>query len=214
MDTNLQLALNTLKKNFSGDREAQKALLLLEKKIKAQALDDEVIPTDEEPFPLPEDIKIKKKAFALFADGACRGNPGPGSWASMGQDQSGKVLFEVFGVENQTTNNQMEIQAAIEGLLELKRIIGSPLDCEIFLFSDSKYVVEGMEKWIPEWKKRGWKKADNKIPENLNRWQKLDEIKGFFPRLQFIWVKGHAGHPQNERCDQLANHALDEIDYI
>lgn len=217
MDINLQLALKTLKKNFPGDRDAQMAISVLEKKINALTLNDTPKSTDEDPYPIPADIKIKERAYALFSDGACRGNPGPGSWASMGQDQSGKVLFEIFGVQERTTNNQMEIQGAIEALLELKRIIqssGQSLDCEVFLFSDSKYVVEGMELWVPGWKKRGWKKSDNKIPENLERWQKLDELKNEFPSLHFIWVRGHAGHPQNERCDQLANSALDEIDFI
>lgn len=215
MDINLQLALKTLKKSFPKDRDAQTAISVLEKKI--NALVDTPKSTDEDPYPIPADIKIKEKAYALFSDGACRGNPGPGSWACMGQDQTGKVLFELFGVLERTTNNQMEIQGALEALLELKRILESEnesQDCEIFLFSDSKYVVEGIELWVPNWKKRGWKKADNKVPENLERWQKLDELKSEFPHLHFIWVRGHAGHPQNERCDQLANSALDEIDFI
>ncbi len=213
LDINLQLALRTLKKSFPGDRDAQEALTILEKKVNDLNSKDQLKATDEEPFPIPEDIKKKEKAYALFSDGACRGNPGPGAWASMAQDQSGKVLFEIFGVETATTNNQMEIQGAIEALLELKRILGQ-IEGEVFLFSDSKYVVEGIEQWVPTWKKRGWKKADNKVPENLEKWQKLDEIKNEISNLHFIWVRGHAGHPQNERCDQLANSALDEIDFI
>ncbi len=213
LDINLQIALKTLKKRFPGDKDAQKALSVLEKKVNELAQRDQIGPTEEDPYPIPEDIKIKQKAYALFCDGACRGNPGPGAWASMAQDQSGQVLFEIFGVERKTTNNQMEIQAAIEALIELQRIIGV-IDGEVFLFSDSKYVVEGMELWVSGWKSRGWKKSDNKIPENLERWQKLEELKSLFPNLHFIWVKGHAGHPQNERCDRLANAALDEIDLI
>lgn len=217
MDINLQLALRTLKKVFPGDKDAQNALSVLEKKINAMTLEKTPKSTEDDLFPIPADIKLKNRAYALFCDGACRGNPGPGSWASMGQDQAGAVLFEIFGVQERTTNNQMEIQGAIEALSELKRIIESnelTFDCEVFLFSDSKYVVEGMESWVPGWKKRGWIKSDKKVPENLERWQKLDELKGYFPQLHFIWIKGHAGHPQNERCDQLANSALDEIDFI
>ena len=80
----------------------------------------------------------------------------------------------------------------------------------VFLYSDSKYVVDGIQKWVPGWKRRGWKKADNKAPENLDLWQELDVLVSKFDELQFKWVKGHSGHPQNEFCDQLANKSLDE----
>ncbi len=151
--------------------------------------------------------------LAVYTDGACRGNPGPGAWACLAQTADGRLLFEEVGSENPTTNNRMEIQGAIQGLKLLERHrLANPFESfePLFLYSDSKYVVEGMNQWIPGWKARGWKKADQKPPENLELWQELDEMKAKFPGLRAAWVKGHSGHPQNERCDQLANRMLDE----
>ena len=109
-----------------------------------------------------------------------------------------------------TTNNRMELEGALQALEALTREDTKALSKSVFLYSDSKYVVDGIEKWVPGWKKRGWKKADKKEPENLALWQELDTVVGKFKKLRFQWVKGHAGHPQNEYCDQLANQALDE----
>lgn len=152
-------------------------------------------------------------AFTLYSDGACRGNPGPGAWGSLGQDPAGTLLFEISGIDFRTTNNRMELEGAIkaiESFIEHLEINELPLSTPVFLYSDSKYVVDGLEKWVPGWKGRGWKKADKKAPENLELWQQLDALKGRVPQINMRWVKGHAGHPQNERCDQLANIALDE----
>jgi ribonuclease HI len=159
-------------------------------------------------FPIPVELKVDDNSIALFSDGACRGNPGPGSWGILGQRSDGSVLFEASGVEMRTTNNRMELLGAINGLeiLDDEGLTNNAL----FLFSDSKYVVDGAEKWMAGWKKRGWKKADKKEPENIDLWKRLDDIIHRFSNLNYRWVKGHAGHPQNEFCDQLANQALDE----
>lgn len=165
---------------------------------------------------LPLEIVSEKKGLAIFTDGACRGNPGPGSWATLGMEiGEGKLrsCFESSGVDVPTTNNRMEMSAVINALrLAHDHLIDNQQDLKfpLFLFSDSKYVLEGMEKWMPAWKMRGWKKADNKPPENIDLWQELDRLKNEFPHLKFIWVKGHAGHPQNERADELCNQALDQ----
>ena len=164
-------------------------------------------------WPLPKEIKKDSKAIALFSDGACRGNPGPGAWAIMAQDGTGKLLFESSGVEFQTTNNKMELNGAIESLKQIKEYFqenGMKLSSHHFyLYSDSKYVVDGIVKWVPNWKKKNWKKADNKTVENVEYWKDLDQIFSEIKNVSFNWVKGHAGHPQNEHCDRLANEALD-----
>ena len=159
-------------------------------------------------FPVAQDIEGEDRALALYSDGACRGNPGPGAWGIMAQNARGEILFEASGLEEETTNNRMELQGAIEAL---KRALAHREDV-VFLYSDSKYVVDGMEKWVPGWKRRGWKKADKKTPENMDLWRELEGLSGGFSRLHFRWVKGHGGHPQNEWCDHLANRALDEYD--
>ncbi len=170
-------------------------------------------------FSIPVQIRDKDHAYALFSDGACRGNPGPGAWGMMAQDSSGELIFESSGVEMATTNNRMELAGAISAL-ELLIDYVQDMDMKVsdrststFLFSDSKYVVDGISKWVAGWKRRGWKKADNKVPENVEQWQTLEALREQFANLQFVWVKGHAGHPQNERCDRLANEALDEAGY-
>ncbi|MEH0861767.1 ribonuclease H [Halobacteriovorax sp. DPLXC-1] len=152
-------------------------------------------------------------AYTVYSDGGCRGNPGPGAWGAMGQRPDGVVFFESSGFEFQTTNNRMELTGAIESLKALANELeeeGLDLSHAAFLYSDSKYVVDGISKWVPGWKSRGWKKADKKTPENIELWQSFDEIAGKFSNLQFRWVKGHSGHPQNEHCDLLANKAMDE----
>ena len=167
-------------------------------------------------FPLTPEMSSSKKCIGLFSDGASRGNPGPGSWGSLGTDSNGEILFQASSVELGATNNQMEMQGAIyalEWILEHQSDVGCDLDTTIFLYSDSKYVIDGINSWMINWKKRGWKKADKKAPENLELWQKLDKVTGELRNLKCLWVKGHAGHPQNEFCDQLANVALDEAGY-
>ncbi len=154
--------------------------------------------------------------FALFCDGGCRGNPGPGAWGALGQKVDGTVLFELTGLDVPTTNNKMELEGAIQAMQALRHYItqekiDGPI--EIHLYSDSKYVVEGLDKWIIGWKARGWKKSDNKVPENMESWMRLDQITQGPFRPICHWVKGHDGHPQNEYCDQMINKALDEAGF-
>lgn len=157
---------------------------------------------------LPNEIK-NQDDLALFSDGACRGNPGPGAWAYIVQDKSGEVIAKDQDVAAKTTNNRMELAGAIEALKFLK---DSKKSGTFYLYTDSRYVVDGIEKWVAGWKARGWKKADKKEPENLELWKLLDQLNNEL-KVNFKWVKGHAGHPQNELCDQMANEALDEAGY-
>jgi ribonuclease HI len=165
-------------------------------------------------LPPPEEIAGDPLAIALFSDGGCRGNPGPGAYAYVIQDQSGAVLAEGVEFESYTTNNKMELSGPIKGLMEIKDLLPSigqdPLLVKVKVMTDSKYVVDGMKSWVKGWKARGWKKADNKTPENLELWQKLDQVRDSFFDIDWVWVKGHGGHPQNEYCDQKANEAMDE----
>lgn len=164
------------------------------------------------PLGPPAELKDFPQGLALYADGACRGNPGPGAWACVAQNQQGEVVFEASGFDQLTTNNRMEIQGAINSIIMLEQHLQNNPFAQmepLMFFTDSKYVVEGMNQWIAGWKGRGWKKADGKPPENLELWQELDELKERFPRLRAQWVKGHNGHPQNEFCDQMANRLLD-----
>ncbi|MGB0453760.1 MAG: ribonuclease HI [Bacteriovoracaceae bacterium] len=153
--------------------------------------------------------------FLCFSDGACRGNPGPGGWGYMVQSDRGNLLHEDNGFLEKTTNNQMELTAAIEALDYVTSVesvqenLASP---KVILYSDSKYVLDGLNSWVHGWKSRGWKKADKKPPENLELWQRLDALRGGFAEVRTVWVKGHSGHPQNERCDELANMAIDEAE--
>lgn len=203
---------------FAEDVEAQEAILLLTKKT--ESLPDIKTPQYDEnsmTFPLPEEMKELEAGFAIFADGACRGNPGPGAWATIIQDAKAQVILKSSGVDMPTTNNKMELEGVIRGLKGLieKWIEEGMSDREspVFVYSDSKYVIEGIDKWVPGWKARGWKKADNKEPENLLLWQELDQLRNNFDKVTFLWVKGHAGHPQNEMCDKMANLALDEAGF-
>ena len=137
----------------------------------------------------------------MYTDGACRGNPGPGGWGVIlsYRDQN-KTLS---GYEPQTTNNRMELTAAIEGLRALSRT------CDIELNTDSKYVLQGISEWIESWKTNGWKTAAKKPVKNVDLWQLLDEqVKKH--RIKWHWVKGHTGIEGNERADQLANVAIDQ----
>lgn len=141
-------------------------------------------------------------AVDIFTDGACRGNPGPGGWAALlicGQERR-----EVFGSEAATTNNRMELTAAIEGLNALKR------RCAVKLYTDSKYVLQGITEWLPNWKARRWRTAAREPVKNQDLWQLLDAAAGN-QDIQWIWVKGHSGHEGNEYVDQLANVAIDRM---
>jgi ribonuclease HI len=211
----VQKSLRKLRNVFDDDAQALEALDLLS--LKAEAFPEDIKEATVDfggNFPLPDEMRELASGFAVFADGACRGNPGPGAWACMIQDTKGEVILKSSGVDVPTTNNKMELQGVISGLSGLieKWIEDGVSDREspVFVYSDSKYVVEGIEKWVIGWKARGWKKADNKDPENLLLWKELDQLKSRFNRIKFLWVKGHAGHPQNEMCDRMANLALDE----
>lgn len=138
----------------------------------------------------------------IFTDGACRGNPGPGGWGAV--LQYGEKERTLYGGENDTTNNRMELMAVIKALEALTRT------CPVIITTDSKYVLKGMTEWIENWKKRGWKTASKKPVVNIDLWQQLDKL---VPQhdIQWQWVKGHSGHPENERADQLANLGIDEL---
>lgn len=136
------------------------------------------------------------KDVILYTDGACSKNPGPGGWGAIlvykGHEK------QMSGGERETTNNKMELTAAIMGLCALKE------PCNVTLYSDSKYLVDGMVKgWAKSWRENGWKKSDGKTALNIDLWEKLLE-KDEFHNIQYVWVKGHAGNPYNERCDRLA----------
>lgn len=138
----------------------------------------------------------------MYTDGACRGNPGPGGWGVfLRYDQHEKKLF---GGDPLTTNNRMELQAVIEGLAALKR------PCEIDLYTDSKYVRDGMTQWLENWKRRGWKTAAKKPVKNDELWKRLDDLTQCH-NIHWHWVKGHAGNHGNELADQLANRGIDEM---
>jgi ribonuclease HI len=137
----------------------------------------------------------------IFTDGACRGNPGPGGWAAILRYR--RVEKELTGYEPDTTNNRMEMQAAIAGLEALKR------PCRVRLYSDSQYLRDGITKWINGWKQRGWRTADKQPVKNVDLWQRLDAASARHV-ISWEWVRGHAGHPENERADALARAAIDE----
>ena len=138
----------------------------------------------------------------LYTDGACLGNPGPGGWAYLLRTRNSKGPHEkeASGSEAHTTNNRMELMAVIQGLEALKR------PCEVQLFCDSQYVIRGIGEWLQDWKARGWRKADKSPVLNHDLWQSLDEqLQRHLVKAH--WVRGHAGHPENERVDALANRA-------
>ena len=139
------------------------------------------------------------KIVDIFTDGACSGNPGPGGWGAI--LRYGAVEKELYGGEPATTNNRMELMAAIQALEALKR----PM--EVRLYTDSEYVKNGITQWIHGWKARGWKTADKKPVKNEDLWRRLDEAKSRH-RIEFHWVRGHAGDPMNERADELARKGM------
>lgn len=137
----------------------------------------------------------KRKKVAIYTDGACSGNPGPGGWAAL--LVYGEREKEISGGEADTTNNRMELTATIRGLKLLKE------PCEVMLYTDSKYVLQGYTEWLPGWRKKGWKTADKKPVKNVDLWQALEEIAAQH-KITWEWVKGHSGHPENDRVDALA----------
>lgn len=137
----------------------------------------------------------------IYTDGACKGNPGPGGWGALLRWNGHEK--ELFGGEPDTTNNRMELMAAIKAIEALTR------ETEADLYTDSKYVRDGITQWLPKWKTNGWKTAAKKPVKNDDLWRRLDEALSRH-KISWHWVKGHAGHPENERADQLANLGLEE----
>ncbi|WP_375380308.1 ribonuclease HI [uncultured Sphingomonas sp.] len=147
--------------------------------------------TDDTAPPAPTPVEI-------FTDGACKGNPGPGGWGAV--MRFGDAEKELSGGDPHTTNNRMELTAAIEALSLLTR------PCAVKLHTDSKYVMDGLTRWIKGWQRNGWKTADKKPVKNVELWQRLFALTQQH-RIEWQWVKGHAGHPENERADRLASDA-------
>ncbi|HEV2099488.1 MAG TPA: ribonuclease HI [Stellaceae bacterium] len=143
--------------------------------------------------------KVEPAEVEIFTDGACRGNPGPGGWAAILRHRG--IEKELSGFEPATTNNRMEMMAAISGLEALKR------PCRVRLYSDSQYLRDGITKWIHAWKRRDWRTADKKPVKNVDLWQRLDAAAASH-QVTWEWVRGHAGHPENERADALARAAI------
>lgn len=142
------------------------------------------------------------KIVEIFTDGACRGNPGPGGWGALLRYDG--VEKELFGAEADTTNNRMELTAAIRALAELKR------PCRVQLTTDSVYVKNGITQWLPDWKKRNWRTAGKKPVKNQDLWLQLDAVTAEH-EIEWHWVKGHSGHRENELADLLANRAIDNL---
>lgn len=140
------------------------------------------------------------ETVVIFTDGACRGNPGPGGWGVI-LSYKGKVK-ELYGGEFETTNNRMELTAAIQGLEALKK------NCKVEINTDSKYVLQGITEWMSNWKKRGWRTAANKPVKNEDLWRRLDAALGGH-EVKWKWVKGHSGDAGNDRADELANLGID-----
>jgi ribonuclease HI len=141
-------------------------------------------------------------AVSIHSDGACRGNPGPGGWGAV--LRYGDSVRELSGAVSQTTNNRMELQGVIEALRVLKRQVSADV------YTDSQYVRNGITEWLAGWKARGWRTADRKPVKNQDLWEELDALAQSH-QLRWHWVKGHSGVPDNERCDELANAAIDAL---
>ncbi len=143
------------------------------------------------------------KEIEIFTDGACRGNPGPGGWGAL--LRYGDNEKKIYGGDRLTTNNRMELMAAIEALASLKET------SRVILTTDSQYVRQGITSWIDNWKRRGWKTVNKKPVKNVDLWQRLEkEVSSH--EVEWMWVKGHSGHRENEMADQLANQGIDELD--
>jgi ribonuclease HI len=143
----------------------------------------------------PDDPPREPLTVEIFTDGACSGNPGPGGWGAILRYRD--TERELGGGEAQTTNNRMEMTAAIAALEALTRT------CRVRLYTDSRYVLDGITQWLRGWKARGWRTADQKPVKNIDLWQRLDAAAAPH-QIEWIWVRGHAGHPENERADALA----------
>lgn len=143
------------------------------------------------------------KKVNVYTDGACRGNPGKGGWGAILEYKG--IRREMSGGERETTNNRMELTAVIEALSALKE------PCRVTLYSDSKYVIDGLSKgWAKSWKKNGWKKSDKSPALNPELWDRLLDLCDYHT-LEYVWIKGHDGHPENERCDTLATTEADKF---
>jgi ribonuclease HI len=143
-----------------------------------------------------------KKKVQIYTDGACRGNPGIGGWGAT-LSYNGTIK-EIYGGEQLTTNNRMEMTAVIEALSALTKA------SDVTLYSDSKYVLQGVNDWMPNWKKRNWKTASKQAVKNVDLWQKIDQLAQTHA-IKWVWVKGHSGDPGNERADELANLGIDTL---
>jgi ribonuclease HI len=139
------------------------------------------------------------EAVDIYTDGACAGNPGPGGWAAILRYKGTEK--EISGFESDTTNNRMEMRAVIEALRMLKRA------CRVRVHSDSRYLRDGITTWIHGWKRNGWKTKDKRPVKNRELWESLDDLSQKH-RVEWVWVQGHAGHPENERCDELARREI------
>ncbi|NVK22377.1 MAG: ribonuclease HI [Kangiellaceae bacterium] len=142
------------------------------------------------------------KTVEIFTDGACKGNPGPGGWGAL--LRYGEHEKRLYGGELETTNNRMELMAAIEALRALKK------QCQVELTTDSVYVKNGINEWLDNWKARGWKTASKKPVKNQDLWQRLDQEVARH-QINWHWVKGHSGHPENEIADELANLGVEKV---
>ena len=142
------------------------------------------------------------KHVELFTDGACRGNPGPGGWGAL--LRFGETEKALRGGEARTTNNRMELLAAIEGLRALRE------PCRVVLTTDSQYVRQGITEWLADWKRRGWRTASKRPVKNEDLWRRLD-AEAARHEVEWRWVKAHSGHPENETADRLANEGIDEL---
>jgi ribonuclease HI len=146
--------------------------------------------------------EIPSETVDIFSDGACKGNPGPGGWGALLRFCDTEK--EIHGGEAQTTNNRMEMTAVIEALSQLTRA------SKVRVYTDSQYVQKGISEWLPGWKARRWRTAANQPVKNVDLWQRLDAL-AVQHDIQWLWVKGHSGHPENERADALANRGIAEL---
>ena len=151
---------------------------------------------------IPAALATEGKTINIYTDGSCKGNPGPGGWGAI--LEAGGREREMFGGEALTTNNRMELTAVIEALGALKR------PCRVILHTDSQYVQKGITEWINGWKARGWRTAAKEPVKNVDLWKKLDEVVRTH-HIDWIWVRGHAGHEGNERADALANKGVESL---
>jgi ribonuclease HI len=152
----------------------------------------------------PSPGEATRPSVILYADGACSGNPGPGGWAAILVNHATRGELELSGFEPETTNNRMEMKAVIEGLLRLSQA------SEVRVVTDSRYVSEGMRSWVHNWQRNGWRTSDRKPVKNQDLWEELVRLSSLHD-LEFEWIQGHAGHAQNERCDQLAVAAYQKL---